>query len=604
MYDFSTIKAKPLSSTRKVSTWWAKWLNNLVAVEFQNMDTVQKLNNYFVTQSWQLEKTKWYTALSWVTGTTSITMLEKFDTNKYLYWTWNDVNYYNAGTVSTLKWDFTTTDKFTWVKYWNFFYTCNGWNKIGIFLPDTSLKFLSFTWEAWTNFAVGNTVTDDSSTSTWVIRYITYISSTTWLMVIWTIVIVWAWFNWWSITWSWWTTASWSTLEWQFYEITTAPKAKFLYQFWWRLFAWNTDSSVSEVKWSKQDTDFNEIPFMVWTSSSSPLLATDPWSILYRTAWDVVWIGSQWWQIIVWYKDWKTWFRIDTIDIAATWLSQKTQVDFQKIDFWMERWFINTVKWVFYVNEWWLWLLKSWWNTSQPFSESESLISRVLWEDFISTIDFTDADIVFDTLKNKIYVTCMEDSTFNNLIIWYDIETKAFWKRTNMQISRFMKDWTSIYWASSIDTTIYQLFTWANDNWASILWEWQQEIQMPLNSLNSLIATEIKWFFNSNTSLIISYDIYDAQWIKYTNFLTQTLSIPSGNSYVQWFNEIWFTEWGYWWYSISDNIETLAKNITKIDEFTRIVLKIRSDDTYNHIINWIWLYIESKGENKTYLNLS
>ena len=602
MYDFSVFKAvKPFKETKRVSTWWSKWLNNLIAVELQSMDSVQKLNNYFITQNWQLQKSKWYTSLSWVTGTTPITMLEKFDINKYIYWTGDDINYYNAWTVSTLKWDFTTTDKFSWIKYWQFFYTCNWWNKVWIFLPDTDYKFLSFTWETWTDFAVWQTITDTSTTKTWVISYISYFNWTTWLMVL--TSLSWT-FDWWAITSSWWWSASWSTFEWSFYEIPTAPKAKFLYQFNWRLFAWNTSSSSSEVKWSSQDIDFNKIPFLTWTTSNSPLLATDPWSILYRTAWDVVWISSLWWQILVWYKDWKTWFRINTLDISWVWLSQKTDTDFQKIDFWMERWFISTIKWIFYVNEWWIWLLKSWWNTSQPFSENEWLISRVLWEDFIRNVDFTNADIVFDTLKNKIYVTCMENSTFNNLIIWYDIETKAFWKRTNMQISRFMKDWTSIYWASSIDTTIYQLFTWANDNWASILWEWQQEIQMPLNSLNSLIATEIKWFFNSNTSLIISYDIYDAQWIKYTDFLTQTLSIPSGNSYVQWFNEIWFTEWGYWWYSISDNIETLAKNITKIDEFTRIVLKIRSDDTYNHIINWIWLYIESKGENKTYLNLS
>lgn len=604
MYDFTVFKSvKPFKETRRVSTWWEKWLNNLVAVELQNMSFVQKLNNYFITQNWQLQKSKWYTSLSWVTWTTAITMLEKFDTNKYIYWTDNDVKYYNAWTVSTLKWDFTTTDRFSWVKYWEFFYTCNWWNKIWVFLPDTSLKFLTFTWETWTDATVWLTVTDSTSTSTWVIRYISYTDTTTWVMVLWSIVVVWAWFDWWTVTWTWWS-ATWSTLVGSFYEIPTAPKAKFLYQFNGRLFAWNTDSSSSEVKWSKQDTDFNKIPFLVWTSASSPLLATDPWSILYRTAWDVVWVWSQWWQILVWYKDWKTWFRINTLDVTWTWLSQTTLVDFQKVDFWMERWFINTVQWVFYVNEWWIWLLKSWWNTSQPFSENEWLISRVLWEDFIKNIDFTDADIVFDTLKNKIYVTCKESSTFNNLIIWYDIETKAFWKRYNMQISRFMKDWTNIYWASSIDTKIYKLFDWYNDDWSNVLSEFQQEIQTPLNSLNSLNAIEIKWFFNSDTNLTISFDIYDADWIKNEDFITQTISIPWWNSYFSWFDEFWFWEWWFWWYTISENIETLAKNVFNIDQFTRIILKIKSDDIYGHTINYIWLYIESMWENKTYLNLS
>mgnify|MGYP007071570801 CR=1 FL=1 len=615
MYNFWALQPIPQKRQKQYTYWAPKGLQNVIAVEFQNMETCQVCENYFPEQNGKLVKSKGYTTLKLLTGIWAWKVLKKYSSDILVYWFGTTIWIYTISTdiQTNLKTNFTTSWVLESVKYREFLYTANGnvWNKIVVSCLDTAKVFVEFTWWTGTAFAVWQTITDVSTTKTWVIDKITLVSWTFWAWTAaWVMLLssVNGTFDWWALSSSWWWSSTGSTYHWANYEISQAPKATAIHEFQWRLFAWNTDTATDEIKWCKQDTVFTEIPFLIWTTTNNPLTATDPASTSFWWAWTVKSITNIGTQIVAFYEDWKSWIRISTIDVYNLWLWQVTQIDFSKLDFWWERGAIITPVWIFYLNEGWLWQMLSWWLDAQPFWENEANITKQVFpQSYVDTLDFTDADIVYDPISKRIYITCREDSQTNNLIIWYDTVNKSFWKRTNMQIARFLLDWWTIYWISSLEPRIYKLFDWYEDDWISITARFEQSIKLPLNTLHELKRTEIKGFLHSDSNIEINYDIYDKFWDKITDFFDTSFTFSNStiNMSMHWYNETWYWE-GNYWSSISNpyDIESLWTNTTKIDEFTRLIFKISSIDKVPHEITWAWLEIETKSENPTDINLS
>ena len=538
-------------------------------------------------------------------GTEAITMAEKFTNDIIIFGFSTCVCAYNitAWTIELIKADFSANSGFVWEKYGDYFFIANGVDKIyrisRILNYDNQTANFTVSTPTDTNVLTGGTseataviLEDSDSGSAWYITLGevsgTFEDNET-------------------ITWD---IGSGSAdvngiIDWQINEITDSPICLVLYQFNSRLFAGNIKGDISRIMWAEQDAG-NNPPFTNWTTSATPPEKDDPSSLRFRNGGEIKSISSLGGQIIGLLDDGKMGFRIEVVDVGSVGLTQKPVIDFQEIDFVGEKGAVSTQYWVFYVNESGIWNMVSGGNTSQPYSQNEANISKVLGATFLENLTLTDADIIYDNNQDLILITCKEESTKNNIVIWFDPELKAFGKFDNLHINRFFKINNQLYGTGSRKTKIWKMFEWNSDDNTSIAAKYEQEIN--LGSINHLYALE-RTFINSEisetTALTISFDIYNRKGQLVDRKKTYTVSTDETVGDFEGFGEF---GWGdaFGWPEIVGNglINTYAAKRTRIHEFYRLVFRIEEDSEQPHKINWFSLTAIDKWINPITHNIT
>lgn len=348
---------------------------------------------------------------------------------------------------------------------------------------------------------------------------------------------------------------------------------------WARLYAWNTRDDLTEIKYSILDQVKNlwEVAFKTWTSSNEPLLRTDPWWFTNSNLWELkdFWILNN--EVIAFFEDWKKAFsiQIDTVQEWTIAIQVQKIVSRERQDFWWERWWILTAFGIFYTNESWIWQMTYFWNDLQWWTDQDVNITRVLWENAVDLIDWTNCSMVFDNVKWVLLVTCREKtSTENNLIFWYNPTNRSFWKITWWKIERFLKFWENIYWSSSQDTKVLQLFDWHTDENLSIWATFEKEIPLTLWNLHRLNKTTVKWSALQWEILTLNFDIYDKFWNYQRNILSWELYADH--------------EW-----------QVISIWNTLIPELSRLVMRLTNTWISSHEINYILLETQTIWENTT-----
>jgi len=204
-----------------------------------------------------------------------------------------------------------------------------------------------------------------------------------------------------------------------------------------------------------------------------------------------------------------------------------------------------------------------------------------------------------------LYVTCKENATFNDLVLWYNVDNGSFGKIKDWQISRFMKISNTFYGASSIDGKVFQLFDGYEVNGGTTSTIYEQEIQLPIKSLNDVAFFEIKGFLNPQSVVKICFDAYDKRRAKKPNFLEYNFT-TSGVSKVEGFNDGGFNSQSFNGGSTgNDLIETTgSENKIPLRDITRLIVRITSSDRFAHTINYFTIGLISKGNNRRSQNLT
>jgi len=396
-------------------------------------------------------------------------------------------------------------------------------------------------------------------------------------------------------------------VTWTTTEVTDSPIASILFVFGTRLFAGNIKASPSKIQWAEQfTTTSSNPPFTNWSTASSPPAADDPSSLSFSNAGTFKSFASLGAQVIAFFEDGKTGVRIETIDIQGSGISQNTVVDFEREDFGGESGAIRTPFGVFYVNEAGLWQMLSGGNTAQPFSESEQNVSRVLGEDFVDDLDFTDADLIYDNKQELVLITCRQSASKNNLVIWYNPRLKAFGTFSGWLLETFLKIDNIFYATGSRGTKIWKLFEGNSDDGVDITTNFKQEIQLgALQNIFMLDKTYIQALLSSDSSITISYDVYDKLGSLTEGRKTATLTSGSSSSDAEGFGEV---AWGDGFGASEDEnkglIQTYGSKRTRINEFTRIIVNIEEESELPHEIIWIGLGVTDRGINKFTANIT
>lgn len=356
--------------------------------------------------------------------------------------------------------------------------------------------------------------------------------------------------------------------------LSSSPTGKKLFVYDSRLVIGNMVGDEGLVQYSQRYTTTNQesIPttFNIWTTANDPLEPNDPGNIALRELGkvnDFFQLGSQ---LGILYDNGKAGYRITNDGV-----NQVVLQDFAYQDMGGNR-AITTGQGVFYTNETGLWILASGGVTSQPFSSSESNPSRRVFSDeFLFGLDFTDSDLIHDYVRGLILISCKDAQSYNDLILWYNIENKSFGKITGWNVKNFMRVGNDIYCGDSNDTQIYKLFSGTSDAGSNITSILKQEVQG--RDLRALLETIVKGEFNASTNLTINFDVYDKNGTLTANFLTTSLSVTGdGADFQRWAER------------------------TRIREYSKIVMTVTSTDQVAHKINEIELVVQQKGSNRKF----
>jgi len=387
--------------------------------------------------------------------------------------------------------------------------------------------------------------------------------------------------------------------------VAGSPIAKVLYTFvapsgstvGARLFAGNLSTDASGIHYSDVDTGIDP-PFANWTAGTGASSAN---TASFRLAGDLTSFSSIGSQIIAFYKDGSVGFRI-TIDGSSGAQVQDVQTDFVAGDFGGERGAINTPSGVFYTNETGVFQMTSGGQTNVPFSRVQSEISLSLGEELIASINFTNADLAFDSKRKLLLVTCARSSTVNNFILVYDTNRKAWSTITGWTISRFLVDGELIFGVDASNVKLYQLFNGFSDNGKTIAAEYIQELNVnSLTGLSSLEEVMIQGQLSTNSLIDIKFDTYDRNG-SFTSDATSAYGLQLSASAQA--NGIGSGGFGSSYgvpYGASGAVVPLANSTgqerSKIDEFSRIILRLNNSDELAHKINFVTLTVRDKALN-------
>jgi hypothetical protein len=351
-----------------------------------------------------------------------------------------------------------------------------------------------------------------------------------------------------------------------------------------RLYAYRLSTDETAIRYSEVDTGANP-PFNAWTETTA---ADTGGTVNYRNAGpvrSVVQLG----ELTVVFSDKGFYaFLINTIDSAGTMKKVEVIQNYTE-DYGGARGAIGTPMGVFYVNEAGLWQMVSVGNTDTPMSRQQILTSSLLGGKYFENINQESTDLIHDVNQNCVFVTCAKDSPTNNLVIGYKLDLKAFFEFQNWNINRFAKSGDTLYGASSVKTTVYQLFDGYDDDGLNIGTDYQQEI--PLKTLfhaHRLNGLYTGGFLSSSSELTIRFDIYDVDGVLVEDKAKYKWTATTSSLGYDEFGSAAFGDSMFGGdFDTVGLVESFGGGSPRINNLQRLRVRITAGDKLKHILNWI-----------------
>lgn len=586
------IKAKGRKQTAKVSTMAIGGLNLRELPQLLDVNVAQRIENYFITAEGQLYTREGYSDYFDIGNTDPITTLTKWTDDLYVYTYSTKIAVYriSTNTHTVVKSNFINT-RFSVVKYGDYVYIANG-------RDGTNMQRMSFTlnFDAQTvNFTVGNVVIGGTSGAKATIREIVDAGATGTLTLG-------------NISGTFEDNETLSdgvgdglvngTLSFTIQDNANAPKCEVITEYDRRLFAGNTDEEQSTIYYCKTDDQTNP-PFTNWTVGSS---ATSANKSTFRNLGALKSFAFQDGKIIGLYERGKVGFTIDQIDVAGT-ISQRVLTTWQYVDHGGVS-SISTPFGIFYTSKSrGVYLMLSGGQTMNQSQVANSLqedkISKPLGDNYFDDISLDNSHFIYDNKRQNIMLTCAKNSVINNLILVYNIPNKTWSTITGWKINRFMVDGDLIYGTSAEDTRVLKLFSTFADGGSPIFAKFEQEIKTDLVSLKSLEDFIIQSSLSYDSTVSISFDIWN--WRGSLTPYYRNLEIKAGeiasvgetDMYSGFGSTSMGGAFGYYGTSVS-LYSSIAELRARIPEFWRIKIRISSNDTVPHIINFFSCRFENK----------
>jgi len=584
MYRPLQTKAKPRVS-HKNSFMPKKGLDLEDLAQVLDVNYALVLRNY-IPQRYGLEKRKGLSKIIERSGTDAITLLKEYSSGVWIFGYSTKIEAYNTATdtYTTIKDDFLVNNGFDGARYGDYFFVCNGVEKINRISQTLA-------YDAQTaNFTTGLIVTGVTSGATAVVLEDND-GGTTGTLTLGNISGIFennealedssngaAVVN--------------GTLTYAIEEITASPICNGLSVLGPRLHGFNLIDDSTADRYSDVDDGTNP-PFDDWTIGAA---ATDGGKVSFRnagTARSVLQLGQF---TLVFSDDGYYAYFLNTFDSAGT-LTKTEVIQEYVTDFGGARGAISTPKGLFYVNEAGLWQMVSVGVQDQPASRQQQLTSTLLGSAYFDGVDFSNTDLIYDANQKIVLVTVAKESATNNLVIGCKPElNNAFFEISQWNISRFAKSGDKYYGASSVNAKVWQLFEGYSDDGFDIGTEMYQEIPMDgLFVKNKLKGLYAGGFLSPSTTLDIRFDIYDVTGKLITDKTTYRWSTQrSLGGHTGWGTGGWGgSSWGGD-YDTTGLVESFDGGSPRISNFQRLRVRITGGDKLRHILNWIALKIEQK----------
>lgn len=545
-------------------------------------DYAQAISNYIIHTTGQLEKRKGMTELFTTSALPKLLDMYTDDLIVVSYGTTTAIYRISTDTLTVVKNDWSAGEQFG-LRYGDYFFVCNGIEKI--FRISQTLAYDAQT----ANFTVGSVLTGGTSGATATILQDAD-SGATGTLTLGNIQGTFADNE--TIT----DVAGGSatvngTLTFTATELTNSVPVKVMSAISGRIYA-NPTRDETEIIYSEKDDGTNP-PFNgVWTVGTGAL---DPGSVSFRNAGTVraiVGLG----QYIIVFSDFGKWaFYQDIIDSAGT-LTKVDNVILNKLDLGGARGAKNTEEGIFYVNEGGLWQMMSLGQQDVPFSEQEQLTTVLLGSEYFEDIDLSNADIVYDTLRRLVLVTCAKDSSTNNHILVYNLDTKGMSFFGGWNLTNFLSFQNTIYGASSTDAKILTLFSGNDDDGQPISTLYRQEISgLPLDMRSIVKRLYIQGFLSPSSEITVHIDIYRQDGTVLLDAAQFTWSAQHSNSvYDEWGSAGWGTSsWGGD-EELAGLVECFDGCSPMIRNAQRVGLRLTESSALPHRINWVRMYVEPK----------
>jgi|TARA_R100000093_G_scaffold69318_1_gene41459 hypothetical protein len=348
-----------------------------------------------------------------------------------------------------------------------------------------------------------------------------------------------------------------------------------------RLFTNST--TAGEVKYCKID-DGTDPPFTDWTVSDA---ADDAGGVNDRWIGNINAIEPLGDNIVVFGDNGKFAFFINTMDSAGT-LSKVEVFQMSRRDFGGASGAIATDIGLVYINEAGIWAMSSIGQPNVPFSDQEGLITKLLGTEYFDNATFDNADIAYDERQNLVLLTYGDDSTTNNAVLAYNVETKSISEFSGWAFNRWLNDDGTIYAGSSVEGTVFTCFVGYDDDGLSIGTEFEQEMQLgSLEQLKDIGKFYVQGFLTSGAPITISFNVYDRTGQLFNNRMQYTwsaqIALGSGVGY-----DAMCYDAGAYDGDIdsSELVESFDGAMTGIKRVLRLRVNFSASDTSKHEINW------------------
>lgn len=501
------------------------------------------------------------------------------------YGTNTDIWDESTDTVTTIKSDWTDTGLFTGVGYGDYYFLCNGSEKI-----HRISQTLAYDTQT-ANFATGLVLTGATSGATATILQDSDSGATGTLTlgnVQGTFVdneIITD-----SATGS--ATVN-GTLTYAITSISAAPICSVLSYLGSRLIAGNLSTDSTAVQYSEVDTGSNP-PFSTWSNTTT---ATDGGKVYDRTAGTVRAIATIG-DVIVAFSDNGKWaFRITQVDSGGT-IKKIDQVVIDRIDLGGAS-ALSTNKGICYVNESGIHLITSLGQSNVPLSDQDFNVSTVLNHTYWDDIDFTGSAIAYDRIEEIFYISCKKSSSANNYIIGWNTKIKGggFFRFKNWSINTFFMDNDgSIYGGSSVYSKIYKLFVGSDDDGTAIGTSYTQELTgSDLNAWKDLKKFAFWGEASASTTWNIVFDTSSANGRVTKNaFQYQVSAQYNTGAQLGYGIQPWGSGYGENGASTPGLIPIYDTCKKTIRGFSRIKVRITEGSTTHHVVNMFQGEIYSK----------
>lgn len=537
------------------------------------------LQNYLPIAQGQLEKRKGLNKLLEVAGTDSITMTEEFTSDIIFFGFGTTLSAYtiSTNTVTNIKTDFSANDGFDGTKYGDYFFVCNGVEKI-----HRISRTLTYGTQT-ANFTVGAKITGATSAATAVILEDSDSGATGTLTLG-------------SVTGTFQSgeiitdddagvgsATTTSVLTFTATEISASPVCSILTSIESRLMAGRLKEDPTAVKYPAIDDGTNP-PFTDWTVT---LLADGAGQVNYRKAGQVNAIIPFGKFIVIFHENGKTAFFINTIDSAGT-LTRLDVFQMARDDFGGATGAILTNEGAFYLNEAGAWQMVSVGQENLPFSTQEATITTFLGNKFFDNTTQTNTDLAYDAKKRLVLVTYAKNSAINNRVLAYNLDLKAQAEITGWNINRFLNIGQTIFGGSSINTKLYELFSGNSDDGLPIGTDFLQEIRAgQLETRQDALLFYIQGFLSPSSVIKIRFDTYtrDGKLIKDKKRYDWTTQRSESG-----FDGYSSARYGSSSYGGDEDFANTVESFDGIKLFIRnwqrIRIHITSADELPHVINW------------------